>query len=120
MMQNFQPAICLIKVCLGRYELESIKKMLENSIEPFTFFMLKISALVYHGKIRMANRLQHKIAQIVHQLLRNIQVFLAIWIFKLDISNLIFQTRFFKLDFSNSIFQTRFFKLDFSNLIFQT
>ena len=39
MMQNFQPAIYLIKVCLGRFELESIKKMLENGIETFTFLI---------------------------------------------------------------------------------
>ena len=36
MMQNFQPAIYLIKVCLGRFELQSIKKMRENGIGTFT------------------------------------------------------------------------------------
>ena len=41
MMQNFQPAICLIKVFLGRYELERIKKMNENGIGTFTFLIFR-------------------------------------------------------------------------------
>ena len=65
MMQNFQPAIYLIKVCLGRFELESREK--ENGIGTFTFLSHAVNYCVgmeYHGKIRMANPLQHKIAQI--------------------------------------------------------